>query len=295
MAALERDPARRLASAAELAAGLKAYLRTNPIDRDDLSALMIELFPDDAAESERLEAQETAPGVATPTVMLPREPGVAAPAQRDPTPEIVAPVTAPRRRWPRLLVAVLALGTGGGVVVMRLRVPPADLSTVEADARVAIGAPDAGARVTDAGTRALLADVPAPVADAPAGPGVDAPAPIAVVPDLRPVPRRTRRDPRASLPPDAGADAPAHDLPERALGELSLAAPPGIAIRVDGPPACTLHSVPMRCHLPAGATYEFEFRVPGGATFKATLRAGIPLRKYAVDPARTAVDCVENC
>jgi hypothetical protein len=132
---------------------------------------------------------------------------------------------------------------------------------------------------------------PAP-ADAEPRPVIAGAAPVAVRPRGHDV--RTARPPAVRVEPsvDAGVEL---DGAVVELGVLSLAGPAGVSIRVDGPPGCQLHSVPMRCHLPIGQAYEFRFRVSGGATFTAVLRPGQVLRRYMVDPTRETVDCVDGC
>jgi serine/threonine protein kinase len=104
MAAVERDRSRRLGSAAELAAQLKAVLREHPADRDDVAAVMAKLFPGDAIESAKLEAPAQPPTAAKATALL-DQPDVAEPA---PTPK-------QRQRW--AIAAAVAVVTAGLVVV----------------------------------------------------------------------------------------------------------------------------------------------------------------------------------
>ncbi|MEO7731761.1 MAG: hypothetical protein ABIY55_12365, partial [Kofleriaceae bacterium] len=162
----------------------------------------------------------------------------------------------------------------------------------------------------DASVRRATTPLAKPSASAVVTPSVVT-APTVVLPSAAPMPAggtrlRGPRDDRPSRPdprpparrvePTAGVEPATAVTPSPVeLGALSLAGPTGVAIRVDGPAPCALHSVPMRCHLALEQAYEFRFRVSGGATFTAALRAGATLRRYQVDPAREAVDCVDGC
>ena len=205
MAALDRDRSTRLTSAAEFAARLKAFLREQPTDRDDLAALVSSLFPDEAAESLREVEAKTELRVARDQVatepLAPREI-----AHDDAT------VASPRRgRWLALILLALAAcgvlvwwfarrtppsGTGGaavapradGAVLVTTAVPvavavDATVDDAPADASPPIrghghagrgsghgsGHRDAGrgsaVRGTDTGSAALLGGARRPVAD----------------------------------------------------------------------------------------------------------------------------------
>lgn len=292
MAALERDHGRRLASAAQLAADLKTYLRANPTDRDDVAALMTELFPGDAAASERLDERAPARPGDVPTVIVPAGPEADAPVETEAADLIVEQAPPPRRSW-RQLAGVL-LVAGGGVLAWSRTCTTCTTRTTRATS-----APAPAGSLAPVRADAPAIDAMTPPGDASPSPADAEPRPIGAV-AAPVVVRPPRRDVRTARPPparvepsvDAGVEL---DAAVVELGVLSLAGPAGVSIRVDGPQACQLHSVPMRCHLPIGQAYEFSFRVSGRAAFTAVLRPGRVLRRYTVDPTRETVDCIDGC
>ncbi|MEO8699225.1 MAG: serine/threonine-protein kinase [Kofleriaceae bacterium] len=252
MTALERDPARRLASAAELATGLKAFLRTHPADRDDLAALMAEMFPADAVASQRLETEHTRP-VAAPTVILP-----------------ASPVAVPRRgRWG--LVAVLGLAVAGGAFVLFPR------TTVDTPSVIAVrvAAADAAPDVTVA--------VEPPVIDAPERPpqAVHVPTRTVRVPTVTP---DAPPEPAIAIPVERGNiffDVP-RDERQRIDG----------AVFYRGLRCSTPSSVPTRClDLPVGATYEITFWMSGGGEFTTTVHVKPGVQRCWVLPSLGSVRC----
>ncbi len=272
MAALERDRSRRLASAAELAQGLRSYLRTDPADRDDLAAWMAELYPEESAESERLEDETTQRDIAKPTVILQGDP-VREPAAIDPL-----PITSPRRRWAALLIALLLIGSLAVIAIKLFHAtePPTDANP--AAGSVPRTAPDTL--------------VPSPdTADGVHEPLADAPTALAILPDAKPH-RVMAAPPDSRIKVVVPADAPPieHGAIRLISGE------PGVAIHVEGPVACSVPTVPTNCpDLPAGRAYDFVFTIPGGSTFSARVRSGPGIRVYKVFPARGTVVCISGC
>jgi serine/threonine protein kinase len=280
MHALDRDPTRRPASAADFAAALKAYLRTNPVDRDDLAAIMAELFADDAAEVVRLETEHTASTVkdVAPTVhLLPAE-----------------PVSEPRRRsrLPLVLLALLVIGGGIATVLFALDSRETDRPRVAAaptiDARAAAAAPDAASVV--------VADSPDAIVSADTIVAAQHPVETSAV---RPPTskddshvRKPGRDdshvrkpaddshvqkppvadpPRPPISPTSPVDPPPAELVTIRLG-LDPSEPkqdpsePKQDVHVESSFKCTGGTLQTRCNIPPGS-HRLHFRVTGGVEF----------------------------
>jgi serine/threonine protein kinase len=252
MSALERDRDRRLASAAAIATGLKSYLRTSPVDRDDLAGFMAVLFPDEIASSARLDEEtKVAPKTERPTVLLAEPP-------TEPEPS--------RRRGRALVPLLLLFVTCAGILgVWWLR-----RDRGASGAHVAAPLDAAGDAPSDASL-----DTPADVAiDAP----IDAPV------DARP---DARHHPDAHTPPiDAAPDA----IVSRGAFAFGLVGQgPVFLVHGDG---CTTSSTPIRCKdLVVGTSHTFLFSSPGIGEFSATLEVHDGLTKCDVIPATKQVKC----
>jgi serine/threonine protein kinase len=289
MSALERDRDRRLASAGELASGLKAFLKEQPTDRDDLAARLAVLFPEDAADVAKL--QEHTRVTPTPPTAV-----VIVDGEREPTPK--------KGRWPIAVAGVLSLATAGGLATrawwQSARDAPVDGSRV---AVAAVGDAETG---RDTGT--------APDADSP--PDSDSP-PDADGSDARPLdppPDPTLAKPRTHVvvtPPhehDAGRrDAPpaivTAQVPDAGVttGQLRFVFEDekdngtNVEIAIDGHKPthelCTAPTIQARCTLPVGA-HHVEFEVSStGLAFGRTLEVGPNVAKCKVALARKEVSC----
>jgi hypothetical protein len=255
MAALERDPARRIASAAALAAGLKAFGKTRPVDRDDVAALMKGLFPSDAAES---EAELTKPSDrdAIPTVIL------------GPPPE---PPIPPRRSRAPFVIAVAVMVALGGGAAWLVNSHPADV-TRDAGA-VAVVTPPHEAAVIDAEVDEIDAEM------------IDA----ALRPDAGHKP-----PPKHPVHADAGV-AVVEAVPQRdaaiELVDVTLGLEPGaprddVHIAIAG----CIGSLPHTCNLASGS-HSVHVAVTNGAAFDGTIAVGSAKLRCFVSVANHRVDC----
>jgi len=269
MKALERDPDRRLASAGELAAGLKAYLKDHPADRDDLAATMAALFPGDAAEVAQLEKDLTEKVATQPTVLV------------SPAP----PEDPPGRRWP-IVLGMLALTAVAGLG-LHTWLAPRDGLVVPRDAVVTL------VDGRDAASVDAAPDV------------VDAVAPLdTTIADTRPkVAPPVVRSP-THLVPDAATTPPAVepiDAGVVATGQLRFVFEDdkdngtNVEILVDGQKPshalCTAPTIQSRCTLPIGP-HKFAFQVSStGVTFERTLQVGPNVAKCKVAVSQKEVTC----
>lgn len=267
MAALERDRDRRLPTAAAVAAGIKTYLRANPVDRDDVATVMAELYPAEAAESATLVDEHTKPRkppakVEAATVALP---GAGTPPERR------------RRWWPLLLVLLIGLCGGGVVVWWRLiRSAP-------------VVAPDAAVAIVDAAVATDAAVESPPVVDA-AGP-IDAPA-ASIDASTDAIIEHRKPDARVDHPDAAhGGTTATADAAPAARGSFSFASTEAGEVFLSGD-GCTTKSLPGRCqNLVAGTRHTYSFEVPGAGTFTETLEVKPGLTRCEVTPSKRRVHC----
>ncbi|MEO8550193.1 MAG: protein kinase [Kofleriaceae bacterium] len=263
LAALERDPDRRLASADDLAAGLKAFLRTQPTDRDEVGSLMASLFPDEAAESIRLEEEQTKPS--------PRD--AIATAILGPPVEAQPPVTRPARRGIAIIL-VLAVALAGGALWFGLgshgAPPPRDAAPSPArDARpiaIAEVVPDAAEPV----------DAVLPV-DARHGVQGHRPRDADVVPP----------------PPDAAAVIPSAVTSAEVtirIGQEPGAPRADVHLVAGGGLHCETSSLPLTCHAAPGS-YPATLQVTGGDAFSVTIVVAAGSTRCFADLARRQLAC----
>ncbi|MEP6861783.1 MAG: serine/threonine-protein kinase [Deltaproteobacteria bacterium] len=280
MSSLERDRDHRLASAGELASGLKAFLKDQPVDREDLAATLALLFPEDAAEVATLQ-EHTRALPTPPTGVIVVVDGAGEPAPR-------------RRRWPIAVAGVLSLATAGTIATHGWRQSSRD-APVDG-ARAALADPgDAGI-----GRDADLA--PDAGAESDADTGSDAGPATAIIDDTRAhvvVPARIVRD--------AGHDASpaivAARLPDAGVttGQLRFVFEDekdngtNVEIAIDGHKPtrelCTSPTIQARCTLPIGA-HQVDFQVSStGLAFGRTLQVGPNVAKCKVALVRKEVSC----